>query len=441
MTTCSEIQALINEREKEKAHVELKSFRKIQATDQRSDNLRDIAYEIIALANLNGGKLIFGINDDGGFDGKFEGELDNIKRDIHNLCFDSISPIIECNTEFIECTTGDLFIVYVPKRKSIPHAYVNRKDGKEIKSRIYYIRTSHGKKLVNDAQLEWIFRNQDTPNFSYPFRIGVEFDKQLSVIGSPIPHGNYSIIQFLNQLTEKDRKTITENSEKFYQFFIELCPYFILHSIADYYSQSWYIGISKGFDRVSSGPKITPVPIPTIEVDISEIAPKGNRIIETLSWNFVEILKQIFDKKIHIPSETKISIEYENNSKLAKLLWQNKNFSISIGVGMLSAGAGLHQRSTHFEVLTERNPFEGHTYSMSNFYHFDGAGYLEANFDFPEYDIDQFNKHRHYFDTLQELINDHWNFDKFRQKLPPKELLVMDDKLNEILQHIQNRKI
>lgn len=434
--TWSDIHALINGREKESINIELKSFRKVLDKEKREENFGEIACEIVALCNRNGGKLILGINDDGSFDGKFNGDIDSLKRDIQNICYDKISPIVDYNTQFLQSGDADLFIIHVPKRKLTPHAYIPKRSGKEIKSRIYYIRTSHGKKLINDVQLEWMFHNNNDPNFSHSFRVGMEFDRNLNLIGSPIPHGSYSIINFINQLDENDRKLIKEDSTTFHKFFVGLFPFFILDSIADYYSHSWYIGIDKEFDRTSSGP-MKPLETSLI-LEVPKISRPHHDVIDSLSWDFDAVLDNIFGKKIHLPLETKIEIEYRTDRNDSKLILRNLFFTITIHVGMLSAGSGLHCKSSNYEIITARDPIRGYRYSVMNFYHFDGATYLDAVFDFPEDDTTLFNKYLHYFNTLKELITTNWDFESIRKKLPPKEFLVIDDKLNEILQLLKN---
>lgn len=61
------------------------------------------------------------------------------------------------NFEFLKCEGGDLSIITVEKKKDIPYAYIVKREGVEIKSRIYYIRTPHGRRLVTDSQLEYLF--------------------------------------------------------------------------------------------------------------------------------------------------------------------------------------------------------------------------------------------------------------------------------------------
>lgn len=440
MISCTDIQDIINQFEKEKVDIELKSFRIFDLSSTK-DQRNDFAYEIISLANRYGGKIILGINDDGHCDGKYSGNIDDLKGKIHNICHDLISPVIDCDTEFLRCTQGDFLIVYIPKRRSIPHAVVpNRKD-KNVNSRIYYIRTSHGKKLVTDAQLEWLFKSQEDPIFTSDFRILIEFNKNMSVFGKHIPWGNYHINNWLSFLSADDTKRILEEENKFYQFFTEMFPFFILKTLADYYSQSWFIGIDEQFDRMSSGPKITKIPVKSLPVKISDISIEGMLVVDKLSWDFKKTIEQqLISKIIHVPPGTEVNIIYETESKVGKICFKNPAFSIEIGVGFLSSGAGLHPKNPFYQAWLDSDVFNAHEHARKNYLFFDGAGYTHAEFEFPEYDIENYDRYFHYYESLKKLFEYHWSFDKIMTELSPKRIFVLEHKLETIFQLLQNTK-
>jgi predicted HTH transcriptional regulator len=124
MLSSKEIEELVSIRDKEKNNLELKSIRIITEPSGKKDQAKQLAYGMVGLANKNGGRLILGVNDDGAFDGKFLGNTDDIKEYIHNICRDKISPIIEFEIHFIESASWDVFLIYIPKRRNIPHAYI-----------------------------------------------------------------------------------------------------------------------------------------------------------------------------------------------------------------------------------------------------------------------------------------------------------------------------
>lgn len=165
MTTCEEVQKLLEKSEIENIKFELKSSM-ILKNDNWKDNL---AKEFVAFANKNGGKVIIGLQNNGAFDGERDYDVDKLKGDIDNIMHNRISPIINYNFEFLKCEGGDLSIISVEKKKDIPHAYIVKREGPEIKNRIYYIRTPHGKRLVSDKQLNFLFNEKDL-NFIEPIK-------------------------------------------------------------------------------------------------------------------------------------------------------------------------------------------------------------------------------------------------------------------------------
>ncbi len=156
MTTCEEIQKLLEKSEIENIKIELKSS-KILENNNWKDNL---AKEFVAFANQNGGKVIIGLQNDGTFDGEKDYDVDKLKGDIDNIIRDKISPKINFNFEFLECEGGALSIINIEKKKKIPHAYIMKRESHEIKNRIYYIRTPHGKRLVSNQELSDLFNKK-----------------------------------------------------------------------------------------------------------------------------------------------------------------------------------------------------------------------------------------------------------------------------------------
>lgn len=434
--TIDDIKKIVASDEKETIDTELKSFQKFDPFQDKQK--RDIAYEIIAFANRNGGKIIFGVKDNGEYDGCKEVNIDDIKQRLHQVCLHSISPVIECSTQFIDEPEGQFLVLYVPRRKGIPHAYVPNRNGSEINSRIYYIRTSHGKKLVSDEQLHWLFSNQQDPGYDYRFRVAFEVDRRLYLVDGIVPLGNYFVGPFRELLNSTDEESI--QGKDFTKWMNGLMPFLLLGSLADYFKDSWHIGIHKSFDRMSSGPMNTkPVAGAKLRL-IHEIPVTGSTFLYDLNWDFNRILKELFPRPIYIPGTAEIRIEYPNENA-SRIIIGNTEFELELSVGMLSGGAGLHRKSIRSGIISERYSVEDQQKVLFNFRHFDGEGHLRATFNYPEYDMRSFDEYLNYFQSLKTLLDHYWDFDAARSKYPSKEIFVMDSKLNEILALLKHRKI
>ncbi len=102
MATCEEIHKILKNPEKENMKNEFKDSRILKSNDGE----KKLCCEIVAFANRYGGKILIGINDDDGFEGKgiFKDKgIDSYKGTIDNIIHAHISPIIECEIEFLEC--------------------------------------------------------------------------------------------------------------------------------------------------------------------------------------------------------------------------------------------------------------------------------------------------------------------------------------------------
>ena len=202
MTTYKEIQQLLKKSEIENLKYELKSSMILKNKDWKDE----LAKEFVSFANRNGGKVIIGLQNDGNFDGKANYNVDKLKGDINNIMRDKVSPMINYNFEFLECDEGDLSIISIEKKRKIPHAYVVKREGHEIKNRIYYIRTPHGKRFVSNQELSNLFKkkfdykviNLDEEKFNMKPNLKL-IDEYLDLIrNSQLSHNN--LISMLNKI-------------------------------------------------------------------------------------------------------------------------------------------------------------------------------------------------------------------------------------------------
>lgn len=315
MTTCDEIYQILKNPEKETMKIEFKESEKLRS----GEGQRDIGYEIVALANRYGGKLLIGVKKDATLEGRgiFDDKgIDHYKNIIDNICHNTISPIVEYDIEFLQCPDGDIMVVNIPKRKGIPHAYIVSREGPEIKNRIYYIRTSHGKRLVSDRQLEWLFSHQEDPDFTFPFRIVINYYKDSLGIPGPIyqPSCIFNYISFVNSIPKNDIKTLTKNWDTVQSFFIEITPYALLHSFSWLFAHSWLIEIRRHEGKISSGP--IPKSVSSRKISVKDLPkPSKDSIIASLSWDFSKIFESAGFLDFCIPSNTELQIQYESKGK------------------------------------------------------------------------------------------------------------------------------
>ena len=432
--TCKELQELASSVEKERIDLELKSFKALVGADGTSPDNTKIAHELIALANTEGGKLIFGLKDDGSFEGALPATADDLKGKIYSLCRDRISPVLPCVVQVLACTEGEVLIVHVPKYTNIPHACIVSA-GQMIKTRTYYVRTGHGKRLVEDAELAWLFRNRDEPSTAQLFRLGIELNKEFRVVGKPCPRGNLELAHFGAKLPAAEHQKMRSSSDALQGFFVELFPFLILKSIASYYKESWYIGIDREFEMTWSGPMKQEVS--KTHLNVADIPRHGTMWLNQLDWDWPAVLETLFPTPIVVPDGTRVAIHYKAGQQ-ASLVWEHPNYRISLLVGCRQAGAGLHPNSVSFEYNNAYARIHAQDQLWDHFSFFYGVAEIKPEYFFPGYEIDAYERHRHYFDTLTSLIREHWDYDMALKELPSLEMLLLTNKVDAML-HTMNQ--
>ena len=184
---------------KEKIRIE---FKTTPFLTKSGENTKEIAYQLAAFANRNGGNLIIGINDDGTYEGAKIDEDEAVKK-ISNIAKDICSPPVIFSHQLFQTELGDVLLIEVEKRKSIPHAVIERCNH-EIKNRRYYLRTANGKRLVDDKTLEWLFKSTDDPRLHKNFSFYITYyRKTLGLPAIEFPSDILHFAYFFNALSRK----------------------------------------------------------------------------------------------------------------------------------------------------------------------------------------------------------------------------------------------
>lgn len=433
MTTSKEVLDVISGTEKENIKLELKR----SALLRSDEGQRKIAYAITALANRNGGRLFIGVNDDGTLEGKDIFDIDNDKGIIENICHMKISPIVEYNTELVECPQGDVLVVNIRKRKEIPHAYIVSRKGPEIKNRIYYIRTGHGKRLVSDRQLQWLFNHQEDPDFSFPFRIVINYLKDTLQISEELqqPAGTYDYTGFLDVISEKDIAKMTKDWLKVQSFFTEISPYVLINSFSWLFKSTWLIKIHRHKGMLSSRP--VPSNAETQTVSVANIPVPGQDTVSgSLSWDFVRILESGVLPDFCVPMGTKLDIQYDKSERKSTLIINHKDFTFQILFNSSAIGAGIHFAHPQRQLLINQNP-DKKIERLFQYIEMDCV--FNASFNFPEEDVELFNEYYHYAKSIKNHLKYDWDYDNFIDNMPPDILYSIESRLDRMEKHILQR--
>jgi len=420
MTTCEEIRELLEKFEIENTKFELKSAKILQNNDWKDK----LAKQFVAFANLNGGKVIIGIQDDGTFDGIKDYEVDVLKGDIDNIIHNKISPIINYNFEFLKCKEGDLSIITIERKKDIPHAYIFEREGPEIKNRIYYIRTPHGKRLVSDRELHFLF-NEKRLRIIHPFSIALVFERPNFLIPAEIELAqqvrfNFAILY--NKLYPKYKEFEKKVSSNWDYFVIELILYQLIYTILRNFQFTWDIEIIETTNSITVNSD-TPKEL----FEIKDLPKPGNEsVLSKLSIGLEDIFEDIFTKKMYLPPNSKIEIDPKGVLKIYNdvynftIHYQSFTWRQGLFGNHPQAGKFLGRAEDEYQEMSEK-------YSSANIQFF-----FEGNLNFPDPELEYFDSYIRLMKTFKKLIDRDWNHDEFVKSMPNYMFFNLEERLNRI---------
>jgi ATP-dependent DNA helicase RecG len=114
----------------------------------------DLAAEIIAFANTDGGLIFLGVDDQGRITGISELELDRVTRAVDNVAFNNCEPPVTIIQETAHDEAGRLVLsVNIPQGAQRPYR-TNRG--------VYYVRTSSGRRQASREELLRLFQGAES---------------------------------------------------------------------------------------------------------------------------------------------------------------------------------------------------------------------------------------------------------------------------------------
>ncbi|MCS6938018.1 MAG: putative DNA binding domain-containing protein [Roseiflexus sp.] len=144
----------------------------------------DIAAELVAFANTDGGQLIFGVTDDGRIAGV--ADSDRLAQRVDQIAYNNCEPPITVVQETVRDDTGrTVLIVNVPKGDQRPYQTKQRGD--------FFIRTSSGRRRVSRQELLRLFQSAES----------LYYDETLLVQATLADLGGSAIERFMQQAYQR----------------------------------------------------------------------------------------------------------------------------------------------------------------------------------------------------------------------------------------------
>jgi hypothetical protein len=141
-----------------------------------ADGHEQLARDIVALANRDGGRIVLGVD----AAGRYEPEL-ALKDDAARVALDELltrytAPRIVAPLEHLVGEDGELMVVAVPRRAAGPHAVARTNAKGSVGARLYCVRDRDRTMPVSDAQLRWLFAGADAGGHTVEFTLHLAHD-------------------------------------------------------------------------------------------------------------------------------------------------------------------------------------------------------------------------------------------------------------------------
>lgn len=388
---------------------------------------KKIAQNLVGFANRNGGKLVFGIDDE---TRQPEGEIikeEDATETVSQIARDLCSPVVAFDHSYYDSTNCDLsegsvFLVEIQKGGDIPHAYVNR-TGAEIEKREYRFRAGDETRLVTDQELKILFnRGTLDTNISEKFstfRVNTEEYIDAHPKNLRQPEGVRKSFRILQNMAPEDHDLLLDLPTKG-NLHKTVAAYGFLLQFARRFSQSWLIELQQHPGQIAWEFD------DSVEMDFLELDDVNNTLENTpfaeTSHNPQDIMEQFIHDGFAVPAGTEISVNHSNIHSTIRIEKPNI-FEFTIEFEYSSSGPGMPPG--HPVIIQNPSQVES-AEIMINF---------DAKFGYPDTRDPNYENHRQYAKTIVEILRDEWDAEHFYDQLPDQKLFEIDSKLDQLLDH------
>lgn len=386
----------------------------------------DIAAGLVSLANRYGGKMIVGVKDSGEFEGKYGSatEVDEDKGRIDDISTQRCSPPIDYTADLVECPSGDVIVINVKRRSGAPHAVIEKKGG-EIRERTYYARTSHGKRLLTDSQLEWMFKNPGDYVSRKRFVTKIVYNREnyrmqwFDRVPNPPLHFEFFMSYFIQEhLAEiKSVTDPTKEMESIVPLYLNLLPYSVLELLTRSFANHWNSNV------------VNPSPDTSERLEMSSV-------YDTVKDRFDFLTKYLNEKEfLHpfsmaVPKNLKISVDGDSKHR-SELRFYIDNLlelkiKISGGSWMLQV-PGDHPISAIMNQVPKPRSVDSKVASCDFYFEIDA--WLDIfNIEYPNYE-----DYQKWINRIIDVVESQYSWSKFLERIPDGILYRIDWNLRNLI--------
>ncbi len=417
---------MIQNPDRENIKIELKSYKLLK----EKKDLETIAQECIAFGNRLGGYLVIGVDDNGNFEGKGKFEPDRDKGDIENYFSEKISPTLNFIIDYFEYPKGDILVITVSRYKDIPFSIVE-KNIAHISWRQYYYRESHGKRLISDQQLKYLFLNEAI-DFKHFIRIVIACNKDLTMnYQLEEPKGlKQQYGEFLADLPENVKLKLLNNKVKINYFLLEISPYLFLRDIAYFFQTGWNIRINDlNKDMQDRIEYLEPLEYKELTIEDIPIF-KGDSNIDELKFDLKKYFNRIIFPNFRVPKDLEINIIRKNNVEIILNL-KHPNFNFEILFKSTTGGSNLITNHPQYTYLSR---------DLADYSFKEIKVDLSANLIIENIDNSLYESYISYTKNLRQLIEERFSYDYFLKHSANSIQYSILKKLEQIINMVKKKE-
>ncbi|GEM_PF-5042632 len=410
------------------------------------NNKEKLSYQLVAFANSGGGHLLIGVRDDGTLEGIRFQNYDEKVKDIANVAYDRCSPPVLFDHQLVSCPEGDVLVITIKPSRFMPSAAVER-EGKEIKARIYYQRSSSGKRLVTDEQLRWMFNYSPNPNIEDRFITMFYYNRDDFSIPSlspdvfeiSIPPYKASDIYtyFLSALGKEATRYLQRQErdeiQETLKFVAEILPYVALLALSRYFGSAWPKRIC---DRLGYPMELLRYQSKSLMRENIPLPPSEAFISSKLHLDISSILNDVPYWGISMPRGTDVKVELKGSTSLLSFELPEK-FTIQIKFIAGEWRPGLPPRHPLSGVLGHPGRALENAQWLRQIASVGILTEFKADFSFPEEDVELFALYHEWASQMKEEIKKHLDWEIYVNSLPNSKIFSIDYNVKEILKRLR----
>lgn len=413
-------------------------------TDPNGKNRYKIAKHLVGFSNHRGGKLVFGVNDEGEPEGEYLNEEECLST-ISEIANSQCSPGVKFTHKFYSdkrghLSDGSIFALDIKERTNLPPvAIVGYSEGK-VRKREYRIRSGDSTRLVSDGELLALFEESPELEFECSSKVVYTHSADLETVDiTPRPPYFFEFDNFYRYIGD-DRDDILdiitkkmENDSDWKQYHVLFKRAMILCLLANFYTVNRNHLLEKLGEKIQD--ENSKIEYNFNLKDASELEyPDDDMIFGETSLE-VDSYLNTRAENTHIPNQDGFGFFVPENSTIEVSsdfssidISVEDEFEFRIFFRLFQSGTGLPE--DHPESRYDRRHGTGDPDSSKITHR--GQIKFVSNFKYPQQSYGGYLTSKHYCKELSKLTVESYDWEEFVDSFPNKKIYHIEDKLDDL---------